>query len=61
MKAAEVIKLIEKAGWYQIRQRGSHRIFKRDGESNIITIPEHGKEDLKPGTLNSILKTAGLK
>lgn len=61
MKAADVIKLIEKQGWYFDRQRGSHKIFKHNDHPNIITVPEHGKEDLKPGLLNSILKTAGVK
>lgn len=61
MKASEVIKMIEKQGWYEVRQRGSHRIFKHDEHADIITVPDHGKEDLRPGTLNSILKTAGLK
>ncbi len=61
MKAAEVIKLIEKQGWFEVRQRGSHRIFKHDEKPDIISVPDHGKEDLKPGLLGSILKTAGLK
>ncbi|MEZ0484297.1 type II toxin-antitoxin system HicA family toxin [Fibrella aquatica] len=61
MKATEVIKLIEKQGWYFVRQRGSHKVFKHHDLSNIISIPEHGKDDLKPGLLSSILKTAGVK
>ncbi|WP_375445742.1 type II toxin-antitoxin system HicA family toxin [uncultured Fibrella sp.] len=61
MKASEVIKLIEKQGWYEVRQRGSHRIYKHDSIQKIITVPEHGKDDLKPGLLSSILKTAGVK
>ncbi len=61
MKAALVIKLIEAQGWYFARQKGSHKIFKHDALPDIIAVPEHGKEDLKPGLLNDILKTAGLK
>ncbi len=61
MKASEVIKLIEGAGWYWVRQRGSHQIFKHKELSANIAVPVHGKDDLKPGTLNDILKTAGLK
>jgi predicted RNA binding protein YcfA (HicA-like mRNA interferase family) len=30
-------------------------------QKGIVVVPEHGKEDIKPGTLNSILKQAGLK
>lgn len=61
MKATDVVKLIEQQGWYEVRQRGSHRIFKHNEHSEIITIPDHGKSDLKLGLLNSILKKAGLK
>ena len=61
MKAADVVKFIEKQGWYFVRQRGSHKIFKHDAHADIISVPDHGKDDLKPGLLNSILKTAGLK
>lgn len=27
----------------------------------ILVVPVHGSDDLKPGTLNSILKKAGFK
>ena len=61
MKAADVVKLIETQGWYFVRQKGSHKIFKHRDFSEVITVPDHGKDDLKPGLLNRILKTAGVK
>lgn len=61
MKAKDLIKLLEEDGWYQVRQNGSHKIFKHPTKKATIPIPEHGKTDLKIGTLNSILKQAGLK
>ncbi|MEO8720225.1 MAG: type II toxin-antitoxin system HicA family toxin [Ginsengibacter sp.] len=61
MKAKEVIKLIQKDGWFFERQTGSHKIFKHPTKRGIVVVPEHGKEDIKAGTLNSILKQAGLK
>lgn len=61
MKAKDLIKLIEKDGWYFERQNGSHKIFKHPHKPGILVIPEHGKEDIKPGTFNSIIKQAGLK
>lgn len=61
MKAKEVIGLIQKDGWYFERQTGSHKIFKHPAKKGIVVVPEHGKEDIKMGTLNSILKQAGLK
>ena len=61
MKAKEVIKLIQKDGWFFERQVGSHKIFKHPSKKGIVVVPEYGKEDIKLGTLNSILKQAGLK
>lgn len=61
MKAKEVIKLIQKDGWFFERQSGSHKIFKHPFKKGIVVVPDHAKEDIKPGTLGSILKQAGLK
>lgn len=61
MTAKQLIKLIESIGYYEIRQTGSHKTFWHDARKNHITIPVHTGKDLKPGTLNKILKDAGLK
>jgi len=61
MNAKEVIKLIEKAGWYEVAQKGSHKQFKHLEIKGRLTVPFHGKTDIKKGTLKSILKQAGLK
>ena len=61
MKAKEVIKMIQKDGWYFERQTGSHKIFKHRTKKGMVVIPDHGKEDIRTGTLYSILKQAGLK
>ncbi|MGM9509522.1 type II toxin-antitoxin system HicA family toxin [Larkinella sp. GY13] len=61
MKASDLIKLIEEKGWYEDRRKGSHRIFKHPDIKGHISIPDHGKKDLKPGILNDLLKQAKLK
>lgn len=60
MKSKEIIKLIEKDGWIQVRQRGSHVQFKHPSKKGLVTVPFHNT-DLGKGTANSILKQAGLK
>ena len=56
LKPREVIRVLEKAGFSFIRQKGSHRIYVKE---NIgVTIPFHNK-DLKRGTLRHIIKQAG--
>lgn len=61
MKVKEVIKLIEKDGWFQVAQAGSHRQFKHNTKSGRVTIAGKPSKDIPAGTLNSILKQAGLK
>jgi predicted RNA binding protein YcfA (HicA-like mRNA interferase family) len=61
VKVREAIKLIESGGWVHIATRGSHRQFKHPAKPGRVTIPGKPSDDLAPGTLNSILKQAGLK
>ncbi|MDL1966355.1 MAG: type II toxin-antitoxin system HicA family toxin [Candidatus Desulfofervidus auxilii] len=61
MKVRDVIKLIEQEGWILVRQKGSHRQYKHPAKKGLVTIAGNLKDDLAPGTLNSILKQAGLK
>ncbi|MBV9865421.1 MAG: type II toxin-antitoxin system HicA family toxin [Abitibacteriaceae bacterium] len=61
MKVRDIIKVIEQDGWYLDRTKGSHRQFKHADKRGLVTVPGHLGDDLAPGTLNSILKQAGLK
>ena len=61
MKIHETIRLIEDDGWFIARQKGSHRQFKHPTKPGLVTIAGNLNDDLAPGTLNSILKQAGLK
>ena len=61
MKVKEIIKIIEQDGWFMIRSKGSHRQFKHNNKEGIVTIAGNLSDDLAKGTLNSILKQAGLK
>ena len=62
MKYREVVKMIEEDSWFEVRQKGSHRAYKHNTKSGIVTIAYHRMSDEVPrGTLNSIYKQAGLK
>jgi predicted RNA binding protein YcfA (HicA-like mRNA interferase family) len=61
MKIREVIKLIEKDGWYLVRVKGDHRQYKHPSKKGLVTISGHVNEDIATGTLNSMLKQVGLK
>jgi predicted RNA binding protein YcfA (HicA-like mRNA interferase family) len=61
MKVRELVRLLEGDGWYLARTRGSHRQYKHLTKPGVVTLPGKPKDDLAPGTLNSVLKQAGLK
>lgn len=60
MTAKEILKELHKDGWIEIDQRGSHLNLKHPTKPGKVTVPIHSG-DLPKGTLNSILKQAGLK
>lgn len=61
MKVREVLKLLKADGWYRVPARGGHRQFKHFRKLGRVTVSGKPSDDLPPGTLNSILKQAGLK
>ncbi|MCF2486972.1 type II toxin-antitoxin system HicA family toxin [Dyadobacter sp. CY347] len=61
MDAKELIRLLEKQGWEEVRTRGSHRMFKHPDSDRTIPIAFHGHRDIPIGTLRKILKQAGRK
>lgn len=60
MTFREVEKLLISNGWYHTHTNGSHYIYKSEEKEGSIVVPRH-KGDIPKGTLNSILKQAGIK
>ena len=61
MKVRIVLKILRNDGWFEVARRGSHRQLKHPVKKGRVTVPGKPSEDLAAGTLNSILKQAGLK
>ncbi|MEQ1945765.1 MAG: type II toxin-antitoxin system HicA family toxin [Bryobacteraceae bacterium] len=61
LKVRDVIRLLEQNGWREIRTRGSHRHFKHPTKAELVTVPGAEGRELAVGTLNAILKKAGLR
>jgi predicted RNA binding protein YcfA (HicA-like mRNA interferase family) len=62
MKVKDIITLLIQDGWYEVSQKGSHKQYKHKIKKGRVTVSYHGRNiDIPPGTLNSILKQAGLK
>ena len=61
MKVRDLISLIESDGWMLVRTRGSHRQFRHPSKLGTVTVAGKSGIEIPPGTLNSVLKQAGLK
>ena len=60
MKTQELIKILRKNGCYISRNGSKHDIWYSEITNKEFTVPRH-KAEIPIGTLNNILKTAGLK
>ena len=59
--ARRTIRALERAGFKERRRSGSHRLLVHfEDPSRVVVVPVHGSRDLKPGTLRSIIRQAGL-
>lgn len=52
----QTIKALERRGWRVHRTKGSHYAMEHPDFEPTIVVPRH--KELRPGTLNRILKTA---
>lgn len=56
----KLCKIVEKKGWVLKKVTGSHHIYAKAGENQILSIPVHRNQDLKIGTLRAIMKIVKL-
>ncbi len=57
LPAKKVIKILEKIGFQQIRQKGSHLFMRHpDGRTTLITM--HPEEDIGKGMIRKIINDA---
>ena len=61
LRAREVIRALERAGFFVSRTSGSHcRLIHSTDPARKVTVPLHGSSDIKRGTLRGIISQAGL-
>jgi predicted RNA binding protein YcfA (HicA-like mRNA interferase family) len=60
MHSRELIRELQRDGWYEVAQAGSHKQFKHPLKKGRVTVP-HPRRDIPLGTLRSIEKQAGIK
>jgi predicted RNA binding protein YcfA (HicA-like mRNA interferase family) len=61
MKVRDILRILTEDGWTPVSQHGSHLQLRHPAKLGRVTVPGKAGDDLAAGTLNSILKQAGLK
>ena len=56
----EIIRILKKDGWYEVRSDGSHHHFRHKTKKGTVTVP-HPKKDLPIDTIKSIFEQAGIE
>ena len=59
LKPAEVVAILVRLGFVEVRQRGSHKQFRNDAGKST-TVPFHQGRDIAPTLLRQIAKDIGL-
>jgi predicted RNA binding protein YcfA (HicA-like mRNA interferase family) len=59
LKPREVIAILARLGFAEVRQRGSHKQF-RHADGRATTVPFHAERDISPILLRQIAKDIGL-
>ena len=60
LRAREVVRILERAGFVQWRQKGSHLTMYRASDRRALTVPTHFSKTVPKGTMRAIIKEAGL-
>jgi len=61
VKVQDLLALLYADGWFQVRQKGSHRQLHHPTKPGTVNVAGKPSVDVPPGTLSGILKQAGLK
>jgi predicted RNA binding protein YcfA (HicA-like mRNA interferase family) len=61
LSGREVCKILSQHDFHQVRQRGSHIVMQKKVGDSTITIPIPDHDELRIGTLQSIVRQSGLQ
>jgi predicted RNA binding protein YcfA (HicA-like mRNA interferase family) len=59
MNSRDIISALQRDGWVQVAQKGSHVQFKHPTKKGRVTVP-HPKRDIPIGTVKGIERQSGL-
>ena len=60
LSGREVCRILNEHGFVEIRRRGSHVVMQQRATESTVTVPVPIHDELKTGTLRSIVRQSGL-
>ena len=60
LRARELVRILEKAGFQKWRRKGSHLTMYRENDHRALTVPMHFASTVPTGTVRTIIREAGL-
>lgn len=60
MKVSELKKLLKQHGCYELSHGKEHDVWLSPATNARLRIPRHQSKEIAPGTLNTLLKQAGI-
>jgi predicted RNA binding protein YcfA (HicA-like mRNA interferase family) len=61
IKAREILRALEAAGWYRVPSKGGHIQLRHPSRPGRVTVPTHGGADIAIGTLRAIERQSGIE
>ncbi len=56
MKSSELVRNFKQAGWIEIRQSGSHKIFKNPVSGETVPVPYHESKEVPTGLAKKLMR-----
>ncbi len=60
LSGRDVLRILERHGFVQVRRRGSHVVMQRRSETTTTTVPVPDHGEVARGTLLAILRQSGV-
>jgi predicted RNA binding protein YcfA (HicA-like mRNA interferase family) len=61
LSGQDIRRVLESHGFQLVRQRGSHMVMQKSTEDGTTTVPVPDHDELRTGTLRSIIRQSGLE
>ena len=60
LTGADVCRILQSHGFAEVRRRGSHIVMQKVADEGTTTVPVPNHDEIKRGTLRSIIRQSGL-